>query len=245
MVFLTLQDLIDDFEGTISMIRNNVEDEFIMLFDDDEETPQVLKPIEPIGNTENLQSTGNLQKLKLTAPTCVDRRRGERGFSMIELLIASTIITLVMLTVGTLNLLMTNSLLLVQNKQAAEKHASQLTSNLKVQQKNDLSAGGAFQTNAITGLPVRDANGGISLNCSQNYCDRIYVAPAAENGTQSPERIYKWNEKAPAGSILKFTRAWTISDEDASRNWRRISIAVFSGNSNFPLTQTVSGGVVK
>ena len=232
MIYLTLQDLIDDIDEVIDLVKSNKDEDFIMLINNDNKR-EIIKP--PFSD----------QKAVVKFPSFAGDKIGERGFSMVELIIASTIITLVMLVVGTLNLLVTNSLLVVQNKRMAENYTKQLISSLKAGQKADFPAGGAFQTNSVSGMPARNSSGEVDLSCTKNFCDKIYIADSSAPGTQATEKVVSWDESSPAGYTWKFTRAWRISDEDEARNWRKITIAVFSAESKVPLTQTVSGGVMK
>lgn len=175
----------------------------------------------------------------------IKRTGKQEGFGMIELLVAVTLISMTLLAVGALSSLSATGLALVSRKRAAESYAVGVGSRLKAQQRISLPEGGAFQVEAATGLPVRDPGNRVELNCSNQYCDKIVILAPERDGTSPREIEIGWDEPLPEGASLKFTRAWTLSDEDAVRNWRRVTVAIFATDSNIPVTVSVTGGVIK
>lgn len=190
-----------------------------------------------------------MNKKPISLRTCVKTElsayAGQKGFTMVELMIAVTLISLVLLAVGVLTSLNANGIALVQRKRAAENYAVELSSKLKSAQKLMMPEGGAFAVDAISGEPVRATDATVALNCSDFYCDRIITIPSSNEGTSATEIVYDWGSPLPEGASVKFVRAWTLSDEDAQRNWRRITVAVFPPDSQIPTTYSVTGGVIK
>lgn len=169
----------------------------------------------------------------------------QNGFTMIELLIAVTLMALVLLTVGAAIAFTSGGFAMVQRKRDAENYVVEVSAKLKAQQRANQVQGGAFAVEAASGLPVRNADGEVALNCSADFCDRVIVFPSDTVGTSPRQAVIGWNEPLPDGSTVKFIRAWTITDEDALRSWRRISIALFVPDSNTPTTFSVTGAVIK
>ena len=168
------------------------------------------------------------------------------GFSMLELLIAVTIISIVLLAVGALGSIVVNGMALTLRKREAESSATEAVSKIKSQRRENLSVGGAFAVDNQTGKPARNGEAEVALNCSAVYCDRVITIPNPIEGA-GPDRqqVIGWDDPLPAGASVRFVRAWTISDEDAARTWRRMSVAVFPGGSLIPITYTVTGGVIR
>lgn len=177
--------------------------------------------------------------------SAANSKNSQKGFSMIELLVAVTIISITMLAVGALSSLCANGIALVQRKRAAESKAVELTTKLSAQQKTSLPAGGAFAVNQQTGEPVRNAQSSVTLSCSAAYCDRVITIPSDIEGRSATEKVIGWDDAMPPDANQKFIRAWNVRDEDATRNWRRITVAIFPADSSFPVTFSVIGGVIK
>lgn len=169
--------------------------------------------------------------------------KSRNGFSLVEVMIASTIIMMVILGIGMLTQLMATGAALKERRRAAENQASALLSKLKAQQGTFLQDGGAFTVDE-TGQAVRNSEDKIPYTCTASFCDKVYVIPT-NDGTTPEETVTGWNDTLPQNAELKFIRAWSVSDEDTSRNWKRITIAVFPENSLYPITTSVTGGVIK
>lgn len=230
MIFVTLDDLIEDIDEICRLARK---------FDG-----QVVLALGSDYEDESTNYLTTMTEKPITAATESEIAR-QKGFTMVELMIAVTLISIVLLAVGALTSLSTSGIALVQRKRAAENHAVELASRLKADQKIMMPEGGAFAVDPITGDPVRATDATVALNCSDMYCDRILTIPSETEGTSATEMVYSWGGALPEGASVKFVRAWTLSDEDVRRNWRRITVAVFTPDSQIPTTFSVTGGVIK
>lgn len=225
MIFIGIEDLIENLDGVLEMAKR-------------EETVLVCT---------DLQSEVDLNVYRLPEPHSAARRQdfaNQLGFTFIELIIAVTLISLALLFVGTVTSLSASALRVVQLRKAAEPKALEVVSKLKAQKKQTLPAGGAFRIDGEKGNPYRNLSGGVDLRCNSTYCDRIYQIRQQENSDPT-EIAIGWDDPVPENATLKFIRAWTVTDEDETRNWRRITIAVFPAESNVPLAHIVTGGVIR
>lgn len=167
------------------------------------------------------------------------------GFSMIEVLIAVTIISIVLLAIGALGSIVVNGMALTQRKREAESSAAAAVSKVKSDRRINLPEGGAFAVNVQSGKPLRNDEAEVSLNCTPAYCDRVITISGTEEGVNPEERVIGYDEPLPDGGRNKFVRAWAVADEDATRNWRRLTVAVFPTGSSIPITYSVTGGVIR
>lgn len=227
MIFVTLDDLTEDIDEICRLARK-FDGEIVLALGSDYED-------------KSMRNLNTMTKKPETAP----ERAGQKGFTMVELMIAVTLISIVLLAVGALTSLSANGMALVLRKRAAENYAVELSSRLKANQKIMMPEGGAFAVDPVTGDPVRATDATVALNCTEMYCDRIITIPSETEGASATEMVYRWNGSLPEGASVKFVRAWTLSDEDARRNWRRITVAIFSPDSQIPTTYSVTGGVIK
>lgn len=172
-------------------------------------------------------------------------KRNDKGFSLLELLIAITIISITLLAIGALGSITANGLALTQRKREAESSAVEAINKLKANRRSTLPAGGAFAVDATTGIPTRNDLAEVPLTCSVQYCDRVITLPPAREGDAPQQEILGWEDPIPVNASVKFIRAWTLTDEDAARNWRRITVAVFPNNVMIPTTFSVTGAVIR
>lgn len=236
MIVVTLEDLAEDIDEICRLARK---------FDG-----EVVLCLQRGDGQHRSNEENNMTEVFITKPA--GEKTGEKpafaeqqGFTMVELMIAVTLISVVLLAVGALSSLTANGIALVQRKRAAEKYAAEISSRLKADQKTMIPEGGAFPVNAATGDPVRMGDGRVKLTCSEMYCDRIISIPSETEGAGATEQVISWGGQVPEGASVRFIRAWTLSDEDAQRNWRRITVAVFPTDSRVPTSYSVTGGVIK
>ena len=169
----------------------------------------------------------------------------QAGFALLDVLIAVTLLSLVIIAVTALTVIASNGLARASRKKEAQNYVVELSNQLRTRERQIMNEGGAFAVDPNNGMPVRDDNGEINLRCGANFCDRVIMLPATRDGETPRRKTIGWNDELPANSTALFVRAWTISDEDRVRGWRRVTIAVLPANSNIPLTASVTGGVVK
>lgn len=172
-------------------------------------------------------------------------RKNDSGFSLLELLIAISIISITLLAIGALGSITANGLALTQRKRDAESTAVEAINKLKANRRSTLPAGGAFAVDATSGVPTRNEQAEVILACSVQYCDRIITLPPAREGDAPRQEVLGWEDPIPDSATVKFIRAWTLTDEDAARNWRRITVAVFPNNVLIPTTFSVTGAVIR
>src|SRR5687767_12222745 len=126
MIVISLQDLVDDFEGVCRLARKSDEGEIVMYLSENLDTPDESDNsghfVEESVNS--LTASLNEKDEKILAASS----SRQRGFSMIELLIAVTIISITLLAVGALTSVSVNGIGLVLRKRAAENYAVALTS---------------------------------------------------------------------------------------------------------------------
>lgn len=236
VIFVTLDDLVEDIDEICRLARKFKDGEVVMcLGSGNEEETNNLKTM-----TEETKTAQPSEDVAVNAV-----HAGQKGFSMVEMMIAVTLISIVLLAIGTLSSICASGIALVQRKRASENYAVELSSKLKADQKIMMPEGGAFAVDAATGDPQRATDGAVALNCSALYCDKIISVPSGIEGASATEKIISWDAQLPGDATVKFVRAWTLSDEDAQRNWRRITVAVFPPDSQIPATFSVTGGVIK
>lgn len=234
VIVITLEDLLSDPDEICRLAKK---EDIVMILNNGKNE---VTPNNSLRNNEAALLAVNHSNITSKA-----KHNSQKGFSMIELLVAVTIISITMLAVGALSSLSATGIALVQRKRAAENKAVELTAKLRAQQKVSLPAGGAFAVNPQTGEPTRNAQGGVTLNCSAAYCDRVVTIPSSMEGKSATEKVIGWDEAMPSEATHKFTRAWNVRDEDATRNWRGITVAIFPADSSIPATFSVTGGVIK
>lgn len=164
---------------------------------------------------------------------------------MIEVLIAVTIISIVLLALGGLGSIVTGGMALNQRKRDAENAAVEAVAKVKSGRRTNLPQGGAFAVDINNGKPIRNSSDEVVLNCTSIYCDLVITLPGGEEGLNPPQQIIGYDDPLPLGARVKFVRAWTIADEDSERNWRRLTVAVFPAGSLLPITYSVTGGVIR
>jgi type II secretory pathway pseudopilin PulG len=155
------------------------------------------------------------------------RRGGERGFSLIE-----TVIAIAVAFIGTviaLQFLMvrTGSVLLVERQQQAEESAEGALGVLAARSSRDLpDTGATFELQA-------DGTLRSNRSCWSGICDQIVDGPSASHDSPAGGVMYG---PPPSGTTRTFVRRWRVETIDAARQQRRITVAVLSTDaSTYPL----------
>ena len=161
------------------------------------------------------------------------RRRGESGSILLEATIGLGLFTIVLISAAQFLRWNVEPLLMRERQDKAAKQAESLLNELAARKTADLPAGGGFAVSP-QGVPNRNADNTVTLNCSAAYCDQIVARPQG-SGTAFDFVRSNWGAAAPAGGTQVYVRAWRVETLDASRNLRRVTVAVFPSGSGEPL----------
>ena len=176
-------------------------------------------------------------------PNPSQARRNQRGFSLIETMVGLVIFSIVLLVAGQFLRVYVTPIVQGEREGIAKKQAESLLNDLSAKRKADLAQGGSFAVDAA-GAPVRDADGAVTLNCTNTYCDKIVAVPQA-TGTALDFVRYDWNAAVPANGEPVYTRAWAVATLDDARNRRGLTVAIFPSGSNAPLADVHTSVVQK
>jgi prepilin-type N-terminal cleavage/methylation domain-containing protein len=155
-------------------------------------------------------------------------KRSERGFSLIEVLFAVVVFTLVAYALTAMLFSRTLVTERLMASKAAVDSADNALNALTSQPYASLSVGGSFT--------VID-EGSIGLqSCTEQTCDFIIEPVTAPE--ESPARGVKWQSgyTPPDGARIVYLRRFRIEDVDAELGLRRLTVAVLTDeNADKPL----------
>ena len=174
------------------------------------------------------------RQVRSNASSRASERRSEAGIGLVEAMIGLLVFTILMLAAGQLMRVHVETLLMGERQRKAGKQAESGLNNLVSKKRSELADGGAFAVDQ-SGIPIRNADNTVTLNCSITYCDQIIAVPQA-SGTGTDLVTIGWGATPPDGSLTIYTRAWTVRTLDGAKGLRRATIAVFADSNSEPLT---------
>lgn len=159
--------------------------------------------------------------------------RDQAGIGLVESMIGLLVFTILMLAAGQLMRVHIETLLMGERQRKAGKQAEAGLNNLVSKKRSELADGGAFAVDQ-SGIPTRNSDNTVTLNCSTVYCDQIIAVPQA-SGTGTDLITIGWAATLPSASRAIYTRAWAVQTLDAPKGLRRVTIAVFPDSNGEPL----------
>lgn len=168
----------------------------------------------------------------------VIKKKNDTGFTLIEVIVASSILFIVAIIICQSFAMSSHLLLLAQTQRDAESQVGEVVNQLSIQPGRKLIVGGSID---ITENKNGRADAVISNeNCggAPTYCDRLIVPdPAAAKAPDLPSDCTKWpclyrtaslTQATPAGTIALFTRGWRINSRDDEREILSVTVAIFA-----------------
>jgi Tfp pilus assembly protein PilV len=186
---------------------------------------EVMKAMKKIRITERVRSNARAR---------TSESRGQAGIGLVESMIGLLVFTILMLAAGQLMRVHIETLLMGERQRKAGKQAGAGLNNLVSKKRSELADGGAFAVDQ-SGIPTRNYDNTVTLNCSAAYCDQIIAVPQA-SGTGTDLITIGWGANLPNGSQTIYTRAWTVRTLDGAKGLRRVTIAVFPNSNDEPLS---------
>src|SRR5438874_12978116 len=97
------------------------------------------------------------------------RSNAEAGVGLVEAMIGLLVFTILMLVAGQLMRVHVETLLMGERQRKAGKQAESGLNNLVAKKRSELADDGAFEVDQ-SGIPVRNSDNTVTVNCSTTYC---------------------------------------------------------------------------